>query len=381
MKDLWIIVLLIYWGVSCQIKEDNPILAETCTSQVSLENTHLAGSRIDSLIDKRIEEGLVGVAVSVRSRAKGNYWRAAGEVNLESNLPLELCNKFRVASLTKVFTATLTMMLIAEEELSLSTKVGTYLDESQVSGIEDIDEITVEELLNHTSGIPNYDDDLKFAPMILNNPGGHITLEQKLNLVRQSGGRAPKWVIKKFGQVYSNTNYLLLQLIIEKATGKPYDEVLIERIIKPFDLVDTSIGSMVAYPNGLAIGYVDFYGNGQMRNVNEWDAHRFDAEGDLISNVTDIDRFFQMLLDGLILKPSLVQLMKERRLGLLQEEFELENAVGHDGIAIGYSTEMWYLPKSELTIVMLSNQGRLVNENESVLNFENLLREIIEVAR
>lgn len=363
---------------ACLVMEESPAQLTECSESIA---THEASAVLDVVVQEAITDGLTGVALSVISESKGAYLKGFGMADLKSGEAMQACHKFRVASLTKVMTATATLILVNNGAISLETVVGEYLDDSQVSGIQGIDEITVAQLLNHTSGIPNYDDDTRFAPMILNNPGSHITLEQKLNLVRNSGGRVPRWVIKKFGQIYSNTNYLLLQLIIEKATGMAYERYVRQKIIEPLNLLNTSFGSENAFPEGLSTGYVDFYGNGVMRNVHEWDAHRFDGEGDLISTAGDMQRFFQHLLSGQLIPAALVQQMKEQRLGLLQEEFELENAIGHDGIGIGYSAEMWYLPRSGLMVVVLSNQGRLVNENWSVLKYENLIRRVIEVGR
>lgn len=365
---------------SCKVIEEEALTPANCQGEM-VETTHSASIKIDSVLQNSIEGGVTGVAVYVHSDTKGIFKSSYGTADLSINTPMEVCTKFRVASLTKVFTATAILMLVENGKITLATKVGSYLEDSKVSGIQDIDEIEIEQLLNHTSGIPNYDDDIRFAPMILNNPGGSISLEQKLNLVRNSGGRVPDWVIKKFGQIYSNTNYLLLQLIIEKASGVAYEKFVRDNIIDKLGLKNTSFGKEKTYPNGLAMGYVDFYGNGIMRNVNEWDANRFDAEGDLISTVGDLSNFYKSLLSGKIISVTMLEAMKNRRLGLLQEEFELENAIGHDGIAIGYSAEMWYLERSGLLVVLLANQGRLVNENWSVLKYENLLRQIIEVAR
>jgi len=360
--------------------QEAPAPTINCTSEPVL-NDHLASAQLDSLLDAAVSDGLVGGSLLVQSAMNGTFNRAFGYANLQTHQETELCQQYRVASLTKMFTATLTLMLVEEGHFELATRVGEYLDEAQVSGIQDINEITVEELLNHTSGIPNYDDDVRFAPMILNDPGRPISLEQKLQLVRSKGGRVPKWVIKKFGQIYSNTNYLLLQLMIEKTTGKEYAAVLNELIIEPLVLMNTVTSNEEPFPENLAIGYVDFYGNGQIRAVQEWDAYRFDGEGSIISTVNDLQTFFDALLSGQLVSWEMLEQMKNKRLGLLQEEFELENALGHDGIAIGYSAEMWYLPRSQLTVILLSNQGRLVNENWSVLKFENLLRQVIEVAR
>ena len=380
MKKCFIILAVLGFTSSCLVVQEGTVPELDCTQQ-GFSNTHQASSALDSLLIDAVENGLVGGTLLVSSAIEGDFVRAFGFSDLQAEELTRVCHKYRVASLTKVFTATLTLMLVEEGRIGLDTRVGEFLDQEQVSGIQDIDEITVAELLNHTSGIPNYDDDVRFAPMILNEPGRPISLEQKLNLVRSKGGRVPKWVIKKFGQIYSNTNYLLLQLILEKAAGKAYADLLKEKILVPLELEKTTTSSEDPYPSGLARGYVDFYGNDQMRDVHEWDAHRFDAEGNVISTVGDLHIFFKALLSEQLISAELLEQMKHQRLGLLQETFELENAIGHDGIAIGYSAEMWYLPRSELMVILLSNQGRLVNENWSVLKFENLLRRVIEVAR
>lgn len=378
-RALLAIICMTYllWG--CLVMEEGPVWQLSCSE--NFVNTHLASAALDSVARQAIDEGLTGVSLAVVSANKGTYLKSFGSADLSTGEAMQVCHKFRVASLTKVMTATATLMLVDKGAITLNTVAGEYLDASQVSGIQGINEITVEQLLNHTSGIPNYDDDIRFAPMILGDPGSPVTLEQKLNLVRNSGGRVPKWVIKKFGQIYSNTNYLILQLIIEKAAGMPYEQLVREQVIEPLNLSNTSFGSEEAFPAGLSTGYVDFYGNDVMRNVHEWDAHRFDAEGDLISTAADMQKFFRQLLAGSLIPDPLLQEMKDKRLGLLQEEFELENAMGHDGIGIGYSAEMWYLPGSGLMVVMLSNQGRLINENWSVLRYENLLRRVVEVGR
>lgn len=372
-------VLLIAFS-ACRVMHEGVNPAFGCANEPFIDN-HPASTQMDSVIEAAVNDGLVGGTIWVHSATKGSYSRGFGFANLQTQQVTDRCQQFRVASLTKMFTATLILMLIEEGQITLDTKVGEFLDESQVSGIQDINLITIEELLNHTSGIPNYDDDVRFAPMLLNDPGRLISLEQKLNLVRNKGGRVPKWVIKKFGQIYSNTNYLLLHLIIEKATGQDYDTVLAERILQPLKLYSTVTSRENPFPSRLANAYVDFYGDGKMREVREWDAYRFDGEGSIISTVNDLHTFFDALLSGQLISLPMLEQMKDKRLGLLQEAFELENAMGHDGIAIGYSAEMWYLPRSQLMVILLSNQGRLVNENWSVLKYENLLRRVIEVAR
>lgn len=379
MKKTLLSLILLGLYTACRVMPEGP-LPGTCSTESAVQVDHEAKEELDSLIEAAVADGLVGGTVYLHS-AGGTYARAFGLADLQSDQATQLCQQYRIASLTKVFTATLVMQLAESGQLSLEAKVTDYLAEAQVSGITEIDQISIAQLLNHTSGIPNYDDDVRFAPLILNKPGRAISLEEKLQLVRSKGGRVPKWVIKRFGQIYSNTNYLLLQLVIEKVTDQAYDQVLREQILEPLALHNTVTSRVTPFPAHLARGYVDFYGNDQLRDVWEWDAHRFDAEGSVVSTAADLYIFYDALLSGRLLSAGSLDRMKQERLGLLQEEFELENALGHDGIAIGYSAEMWHLPRSGLTLVFLSNQGRLINENWSVLRYENLLRRLIEVAR
>ncbi len=376
----WYIYLLLTSVMACKVASESPLESIACFPEPEFLINHNAREALDSVIDKAVREGLVGGTALIISEWNGQYQRAFGAADISTAKISNTCQKYRVASITKMFTAVATLLLVEEGTISLETKVGLYLDTPLISGISGIDQVTIEQLLNHTSGIPNYDNDPRFAPLILNKPGRHISLEKKLSLV-SGKDRLPDWVIRKLGQIYSNTNYLILQLIIEKATGKSYEQFVKENVILPLELADTSFGSENPYPEGLATGYVDFYGNGVMRDVNEWDAYRFDAEGDLISTAQDLAIFYESLLTGRLLSDSLLNKMKYKRLGLLQQEFELENALGHDGIAIGFSAEMWYLRRSRLMIILLANQGRLVGENQSVLRYENLLRELITLSK
>ena len=380
-KPLLLIGMALLLFTGCLVKVEIPEPITDCDSNPVYENSHVNSDELNAVMEKAVGAGLTGAVALIKSAEKGTFMHAVGAADLENGAPMQACQQFRVASLTKIFTATATLLLVEEGVISLDNTIAELLDIEQYSGIQGSEVITLAQLLNHTSGVPNYDDDIRFAPMVLNAPGAPIKLEDKLALVRSSGGRVPDWVIRKFGQIYSNTNYLLLQLIIEKHSGLPYEAFIRKEIIEPLGLSSTLFGTEEAYPQGLATGYVDFYGNGKMRNVNSWDAHRFQAEGDLISTANDLMKFFEGLLKGSLLKKATLELMKTQRLGLLQEEFFLENAMGHDGIAIGYSAELWYLPRSELMVVLLSNQGRLVFENESVLQFENLLRDLIGLGK
>ncbi len=359
----------------CKVEEIDQVTTSPCSAMISIANDHPKTIKLNSLVEKTIEQGLVGLSLVVQSPS-GYYEKHSGYANLEHLIPMGHCHTMRVASLTKTVLATGIMLLVESGQLKLEGKMNTYLSKAVLDKIPGADSVTIRELLNHTSGIPNYDDDSRYAALILNKPGSHISLEKKLDLVRDDN-RIPKWVIEKFGYIYSNTNYLLLQLILEKVSGQSFSGFVTERIFNPINVREVRFGKAGFYPHDLATGYVDFYGNNTLRNVHQWDAGRFDAEGNLIMKASEVFLFFTNLLQANIVSEETLNLMASQRLGLLSNTFGGKEAFGHDGIAIGYSSEMWFLPDQNLTIVLLSNQGRLIEDTDQVLLFENLLEAII----
>ncbi|MFY9243659.1 MAG: serine hydrolase domain-containing protein [Polaribacter sp.] len=370
------IIIICLSGLSCSTEVSQELVSAGCSVN-SIVNTHNNSDFFQELLNETTYNGLTGVSLMLED-ANGQFFGTSGFADLENNDAISNCQKFRVASLTKVFTAAAIMMLVEQNTLSLETPINQILSEETLKDIKRSDEATVKTLLNHTSGLANYDDNPNFPAMILNEPGKRISIEEKLDLIRGQNA-APAWVVEDFGFMYSNTNYLLLQLILEKISDIKYEDFVRVNIFNHLNLMDTEISTENPYPINLARGYIDFYDKGTIRDVTEWDAKRFDGEGAIISTSKDIFTFYKALLTGQLLNQETVELMRENRLGLLKEIYNNQEFVGHDGEAIGYSAEMWYLEEKELIIVLLSNQGRVSNEQPSIQKYENLLRDIVNV--
>lgn len=378
MKHFILILIAAIGFSSCTKTPDDLIKEPDCTPRGSLENTHQHTVGIELLLDKGIESGIPGIALSIRSASKGEFFATQGYANLDKPVALASCHVFRAASLTKTLIATAIIQLVDEKEIALDQLITELLPKEIWEGLAKANETTVGELLSHTSGIPNYDDNTRFVAAVLNEPGEELTVQERLDFAKELQS-TPDWVIEKFRTIYSNTNYVLLELILEAQTGLGYEEYLRQNVLEPAEMLQSSFSTAEAFPKGLSDGYCDMYDRGSLREVNRFDARRWSGEAALISNVQDIDGFFAAFLSAKLCTDSSLEQMQEHQYGLLRDTIAGVPAIGHDGQAIGYSSEMWYFEDLELTIVLMANQGRISGDQPSIQPFEDLLEEIVKL--
>ncbi len=378
MRNIFYLLLVGSLLMSCKKEPELLIENHQCNPVVATTNTHPEEGPLQELLNDYVAGGIPGAAVVVDSKTKGFFLGVAGMADIAAKVPLTSCHTFRVASLTKTFMGAAFMQLLETGAINLDDQISAILDNEVLDDLDKSDETTIGELLNHTSGIPNYDDNSRFVASVLNEPGKTLTVEDRLNFARELDG-TPDWVIEKYEQIYSNTNYVLLQLILEKVTGKPYETYLSENIAIPLGLGKTTFSTINAFPNGLSSGYCDMYDNGKLRDVNLFDANRWSGEASAISGAIDIYTFFNALITGQLISPPAFENMKNNRYGLLIEKFDGIEGVGHDGQGIGYSSEMWYFPGKALTIILIANKGRIADDQPSIRDFEALFLDILSL--
>lgn len=362
--------------LSCLVTPNTLFTPESCNSILD-ENNHPRSQIIQELLGESVENGLAGASLLIEDGNTGSFYSFAGNADLNKSIAINACTKFRVASITKMFTATAIMQLVERGLITLETPINEILSAEVLEDIKRANEATVKDLLAHKSGIANYDDNPHFPAMILNEPSKPISLMEKLDLIRGQGA-TPAWVVEKFGIVYSNSNYLLLQLIIEKVANENYEAFIQSNILNPLDLSQTSFSTKNPFPENLALGYVDIYDKGYIRDVSAWDAHRFHGEGCIISNAKELAIFFRAMIDGRLFKnQQTFEMMQSQGLGILKDTIQQTPIIGHDGQAIGYSAEMWYIPQRDCLVVLLANQGRIMEEQPSIEPFEGLFEDIV----
>ncbi|MDH6144748.1 D-alanyl-D-alanine carboxypeptidase [Kitasatospora sp. GP30] len=236
-------------------------------------------------------------AVTGRDGRSRNY--AAGVGDLATGAPVPRDGQVRIGSNTKTFTATVILQLVGEGKVGLDQPVETYLPGLLRGDGIDGRRITVRELLQHTSGLPEY---LAAMGDILADPHRYYEPRDLLDFaLTQKADFAPgtKWE-------YSNTNYIVAGLLIEKVTGRPVGEEITTRIIDRLGLRHTYVPAQgeltVRGPH--PEGYERATPGGPWKDVTEFDPSAGWSAGELVSTNSDLNQFFTALMTGKLLGPA-----------------------------------------------------------------------------
>ncbi|MGH8909134.1 MAG: serine hydrolase domain-containing protein [Egibacteraceae bacterium] len=248
-----------------------------------------------TLLDEVVAAGAPGILARVQTGAK-TLSLESGVADLRTGAPMKPQLHFRVASITKSFVATVVLQLVGEGRLGLDDPVDRWLPSLLPQG----NAVTVRQLLNHTSGLPDY---LTGSLLQLALTGWAFRPEELVAIAVSQPPRFPPGT----DWSYSNTNYIVAGLIIEKVTGQPIEEELRARIFHPLKLADTTFPNDVRIPAPHARGYW-FFGDIDLTTALHssvaW------AAGAIISTAADLARFYQALLGGRLLHPELLKAMK-----------------------------------------------------------------------
>ncbi|CRK56617.1 D-alanyl-D-alanine carboxypeptidase [Alloactinosynnema sp. L-07] len=253
------------------------------------------------------DEGFPASLAAVRS-ADGRIRNfTAGVASLTEGGKVPTDGHVRIGSNTKTFVATVVLQLVGEGKVGLDDPIEKYLPGLVRGDGIDGHHITVRQLLQHTSGLPDYDEEI----------GGNFEALQHNYLdprgVLDKGLSHPALFAPGTAWSYSNTNYLLAGLLIEKVTGRPVGEEITRRVIDRIGLRDTSwpgVGDQ-SIPGRHPQGYFAAKEGAPLVNVTTMDPSWGWAAGQLISTPSDVTRFFTALLGGRLLKPEQLAEMKK----------------------------------------------------------------------
>ncbi len=303
-------------------------------------------SRFDAVAKPYLPGGafMGTVLVAEGNRVKLN--RGYGMANLEWSIPNTPDVKFRIGSLTKQFTATLILLLQQDGKLNIEDPVGRYLPDAPKSWKK----ITLFNLLNHTSGIPDFTDAREFRTwsMVPHTPDDEIASFRNKPLEFEPGS--------KFS--YSNSNYAVLGSVIERVGGKTYSEQLYERIFKPLEMHDTGLDRDDLILPKRAQGYSP--GDHGLTPARSESMSVPWAAGSIYSTTGDLLRWEKGLFDGKILTAASLKAMTtpgkgNYGLGVSVVELDGTKVVTHDGEIEGFNTYLAYIPARKIAVVVLSN--------------------------
>lgn len=304
-----------------------------------------------------------GAVLALKVPGQPLWTGAAGVADLESGAPLTPDARFRVGSIAKPFVATVVLQLVEEGAFSLDDPMTEVLPASVTDRFDASDRTTVHMLLNHTSGIPEWLDDQTHA-FIGANPEKVWDVNEFLDLAAAN----PPPFAPGTGWAYSNTDYNLLGMVIEHATGHSWRDEVTARILVPLNLSDTSLPE----PGNASIdgAYMHGYGmvNGAIVDFSHVDPSMAGAAGGgaLVTTTADLARFMEALLSGSLFRnaatldamTTYVDAVYEGGqtgygLGLQRYAFPGGvQAFGHAGGTAGYFSFVGYLPDLDLILAL-----------------------------
>lgn len=324
-------------------------------------------NQISQLLEQAMKDtrfNIPGLSLTLATRC-GDIYYSKGFANLESDMPIAHQTYFRVGSVTKAFTGYLIMILAQQNLLSVNNTVGELLPELRQKLPQfKLDNITVRQLLNHTSGIPTYTSLNKgIYESVLQNPTRIWSHDDIIEAISKTKLLFPSGT--NFN--YSNSNYYLLGLIVEKVTHTTYEDAMKNFVIRPLGLNHTFVPSPgeSALPIQAARGYMEIdTSNSNLRDFSSVDPSYPWAAGSIISTTSDLAKFAKALYERRLLvgrfRDELYFPVPEvpgyyYGVGIIKNENDF--TLGHEGNIFGFECSSRYLLKSGIALGMCVNRS------------------------
>ena len=326
-------------------------------------------------------------AVTDAGGAVTDYVSGVGEIGTDKKVPAD--GQVRIGSNTKMYTAAVMLQLVDEGKVALDEPVATYLPGLLEAHDIDGESISVRQLLQHTSGLPNYTgaivEDMSALRDTYLSPRDLVDLAFTLPVSFAPGER---WE-------YSNTNYVLAGLIIEKVTGRPIGPEITDRIIDPLGLTETSFPGLgdTSIPGPHATGYYAGLGE-DLEDYTKLDPSWGWAAGQMISSPSDLNRFMRALIDGDVISDVSLEEMQstvpaedpwtgaEYGLGLMSYPLSCGGlAWGHGGDIPGYETRNAVVPDGDaVTIAVTTLPGSLAKDEPDAYRIAGEVTDALDAA-
>ncbi|MEV0385670.1 serine hydrolase domain-containing protein [Nonomuraea sp. NPDC050643] len=375
-------------------------MARKITAALDADGGAAAGQdrpELQKALEEIVDSGFVGVSLRVHDE-RGEWTGSAGAAELGRAGKPPANGHVRIGSVTKTFTATLVLQLVAEGRIGLDTPAAHYLPEF---GLDE--RITVRMLLRHTSGVFNFTGEVNADGTIVRgiaipySTTGRQWVDDRFRIYRpqelvELALSKPARFEPGTGWSYSNTNYVLARLLIEKVTGRSVAEEMRRLILEPLGLTGTVVpDASPVLPEPHAHAYYRYEDAGEQKTVDitRQNPSWVSSGGDMISTTQDLHTFISALMGGRLLPaPLLAEMCTPHPTGIPDMDYGLGvfvvttagggTLISHNGAAVGHAALMYSTPDGGRTLVAALNcvddadlsiaaafqnaQQRLVNE-------------------
>jgi D-alanyl-D-alanine carboxypeptidase len=331
--------------------------------------------KLDGAVKDTLKKtGAPGVIVGLWAPGKGSYVRAFGVADKKSKARMSPDLYMRIGSETKTFTVTALLTLVDQKKVGLDDPVSRYVD-----GVPGGDGITLRQLAEMRSGLYNYTDDPNFQKALEGDPKREFVPAELLAYAFQH----PSQFSPGSRFQYSNTNTILLGLVVEKAAGMPLREYMRSKVLGPARLKHTVFPEGRAFPNPHARGYTTQTKDGKEADATDWNPSWAWAAGAMISDQQDLRAWARIMADGTLLSKA----TQAQRTAYLPTSypgigyglgiFDNHGWIGHNGSLPGYQSATVYLPEAKATMVVLLNTDTAVGGNEPSSLFAEAITKIV----
>ena len=309
---------------------------------------------LDSLFQILDENNRFMGSLSISENGKIIYSKTIGKVDLASGKSSDNLTKYRIGSISKMFTACLIFQAIEENKLSLKQNINRFFP--KITGAK---EISIGNLLNHRSGIHNYTNDTSY----FNYYTASKSQKEMLEIIQASGSD-----FKPNSKAeYSNSNYILLSFILEKIYKKSYEELLDIKIIQPQGLKNTYFGKKLELAKNECASY-RFSGKWELEK--ETNSSVSLGAGGIVSTTEDLLFFISNLFAGKIINTASLEQMTKLEdgygMGIFSVPFYDKKGFGHTGGIDGFSSFLYIFPEEKISIALTSNGSRFNNNDIAI---------------
>ncbi len=315
--------------------------------------TSVRADWIDNFVkDTMTKRKIPGLSLAVIKDGKVIKARGYGFADLELRVPATKDTVYEIGSISKQVASEAVMLLVEDGKLNLDDSINKYLT---ANAPQIWQKITVRDLLNHTSGLKDWTEIKEFSYR------REYTAEEFIELVKPF----PLLFEPKSDWRYSNTNLPLIGVVVEKASGKPFEEFVTERIIKPLNLATIRFKHQEDVVPRRAAGYV--LRNDVLKNGEPFRPRIIAPSGGILASAVDLARWWEAVLQGRVVKPaSLEQMLKPAKLNdgmsvshgfaFFTNTFNGNKFIFHAGSTVGgFGSMVYYFPKDKLTVAIIGN--------------------------
>ena len=332
---------------------------------------HPKNSAFKALLEKYKNKGLPGISLLVND-VHGTWIGATGKADIGNHIDFVPGTVSKIASITKLFIGTLVFKLMEDSGSTgigykdLNTKINHWLPSRITNRLSNGNEVTLGQCMKHETGIPDVIEEDKFYLAVLNNPNKKWQPEDLLEFIYDE---SPLFAPGDTA-IYSNTNTILVSMIIDLQTGKKHSDLLKQYILNPLGMAHTYYQPHDELPNSVAQGYFDLYNNNTIVNVSNLVTGAGNGYGGIYSNLFDLFKFINaLLIKHTLLKPQSLSIMRtygktddpnRYGYGIMKKFIERppsEQGEGHSGRDLGYTANLFYFQSKNVTHIFLINYG------------------------